>query len=510
MKKKQSVFIAILMLAIMLISLYGCNVADTSPSAASDMTTQQLPSADPADLYNQAADEIRLASDLSVSIVHKVMLTRNGQSFTSDSTQTLSYTGRGSDQMLAQCHEKLTVGDHSIEITDHYGSSNGYTSFDGIGFSSEMSQEDFLARYLSAVLLDADLYGAIDVEAVDGKTMLIFSAATAPESWACAPVYQINHASGAVTLDSNGHLEGCTYTFYGEHEDVAIEVIANVTVNTSSITPIDLPGNQADYTPISYLDGPKLLEKATGYLLQGNSVTAINTQEIQSQAFMLSRTLTTQLDMYQDGNSHNSRRSTTVISSNIGPEETAQQYQQEEVYKGGKYVLIADGQAPKNDRTVTAESMHTYCQDLLVSTILMPQYITDSKYTEDNGQVRIHYTANEALGNILAEQASDSLYDDPGLLNHLASKYETTSLEAYLIIDSVTGLPIASGISYSGMHTIEDFAYSLVSKQDQTYTLGSETAKDTIDALSFDAVDPSQPTATTGTEETPSETAPNT
>ena len=482
MKSFYRVGAAALIACLILLSA-GCFHADTSPSAPETTAPQATEPIDPSDLYANAAQEIKNAPSLSADITKDTVITVNGQAFTYQTKQSISYVGLGTEQMAAEVLETTVVGSQTIEAVDHYNNNLAYSSVNGIGFSSKMSGEAFLERYVTPVLLDASRYNSIITEYPEGKTVIRFSSPTAPEAWACHSTFRVTEASGSAVLDNNGHLESSNYSFTGSADNISISVTATVEIKTQSIQ----PGAQNDaitYTPVSYLDGPKLLEVATGYLLQNKSITATKNQVIHSQAFMLTRSLLTQLDMHQEGEVHNSRRSITVISSSTSPEGSDATYQQEELFKDGKYLLLVDGASQKDHENVSAESMHTYCQDLLVSTIIMPQYITGVNATEEAGKLTVHFTANDELAHILAEQACDTLYNDPALLTSLASEYTTEQMNAYLTIDLRTGFPLASGLQYTGAHTIDEFTYTLSSQQDQTYDFASQTAKQTIDALS--------------------------
>ena len=499
MKSIKYIGSLLMICAAILFCVTGCVQTDTSPSATSGSAVTTEPPADPAALYENAAQEITNATHLSVTMTRSTCITENSQSFPEESKVSLSYTDFGQNKMVAQASETLIIGTHSAQITDYYSDAAAYTTVNGVGFMCQMSETEFISRYLPVALLDAKLYGAVQSETLADQTIISFSDPTSPEAWACNPAFQLSEASGTATLDQNGHLVSCSYNLLGTYEDITLEVSATVTIQTTSIKTPELPSDLTTYTSIACLDAPRYLEKATGHLLQNKSVSASNTQQIYSQAFMLNRTLETKLDMYQEGTAHNSRRSTTVTSSNTALEEPGSQYLQEELFINGDYTLLVDGNVSEDDTDISAASMHSYCQDLLVSTVLMPQYITEARLEAQGNTITLHFTANDALAHILAEQACNTLYNDPALLSSLATEYETTTMEAYLTLDAVTGLPTGSGLNYSGVHTIDDFSYTLSSQQDQTYDMASKTAKSTIEALTVEAAQPTETTATAPT-----------
>ena len=66
------------------------------------------------------------------------------------------------------------------------------------------------------------------------------------------------------------------------------------------------------------------------------------------------------------------------------------------------------------------------------------------------------------------------------MLDELAASNTTDVMECYLELDKNSGLPVASGIRYSGTYTIEDVPYQLRFDADQNYDIVCETAIEEI------------------------------
>ena len=89
--------------------------------------------------------------------------------------------------------------------------------------------------------------------------------------------------------------------------------------------------------------------------------------------------------------------------------------------------------------------------------------------TDMGSVLLLEYALNEDFDNIIQDSICQMLWNDPGFLNSLASKYENTELNGYLSVDKYSGLPIAAGYYYEGVHTIEGDDYVLTFQYDQSF-----------------------------------------
>ena len=91
----------------------------------------------------------------------------------------------------------------------------------------------------------------------------------------------------------------------------------------------------------------------------------------------------------------------------------------------------------------------------------MPGNIASVNTVVENDVITLQIVGTEELAQLIGKNACKTLYDNPDLLNDLASSYKTNLISCYYKLDRSTGLPIAAGLEYSGEHTIEGFAYTL-------------------------------------------------
>ena len=147
-----------------------------------------------------------------------------------------------------------------------------------------------------------------------------------------------------------------------------------------------------------------------------------------------------------------------------------------ELFVDGSYTIRADENEPTENETLTAEEMHKYCKDQLVSTIMLPQHIANAEATEIENTIYITFTPNEAFSGLVSSSACQALYQKSELLNELASKNSTQMLEAYLVLDKFTSLPLSAGVEYGGLYTIEGLPYELEYSAYQSYSVANADA----------------------------------
>jgi hypothetical protein len=222
-----------------------------------------------------------------------------------------------------------------------------------------------------------------------------------------------------------------------------------------------------------------MLERATGYLLQTNNISAHYTDNIYFQAFGDSRTQDITLYMANHENLSALVKTLTKLKndSRVGQDT---QLSKIELFADNRYLVSTDDNKPIESSNITAYDMRQYCQNRLVSTVMLPKHITGAQIISSEKSVRIQYSASEEFANLISSNACQSLYQQPELLNDLAQSCTTDTLQCYLELDKITGLPIASGISYSGTHNVAGTAYSLSYKADQIYDLLSQITPEEI------------------------------
>lgn len=491
----------ILCLCAALLIFTGCSVSDAAvvPEPTTEVTTESttepiLPvSAETAqDLYRQALEKLSATADYKLDVTISKNTTVGEETFSEIRQQSFIYNHADTNNIQVSLDEISTIGRKSTSIQEFYADNTGYLTVNGQSFKSSLSAEEFTARHTPAVLLDIGLYQTISAEEQYDCVSIQLSEPTQSESWALPEGANMLTASGLVFLDADTTLSHSLYTITYTYGPATIALTVVAAIDTQSNTTVDIPEDAASYTTLTFLDAPRLLEQSCGYLLQSTLLSADSTSSITSPVSGIHHAQASQLylDMQNDALSAILDTSVSVTDYSHGSE-TAH-YTQRETFQDGQYQVTANNDPVTVDTEISAESMQTYCQDLLVSSILLPDYIADATLTDLGSTYLLELTSTEALAQVMNENACQTLYDDPTFLTSLSSQSSILPTQCYLAIDKYTGLPTASGISSTSEYTIEDLVYSFHTQMDIAYTLATLPAQATISESVTESTDTTQ------------------
>ena len=151
-------------------------------------------------------------------------------------------------------------------------------------------------------------------------------------------------------------------------------------------------------------------------------------------------------------------------------------YTIDHLYKDGVYTYTQDDQEPQVSSDLASADFYSYMMNYIFDNILIPTAIAKAEATNLGGIYYLDLELTEDHADYLCRYLNYELWEDEEFLNGYASAYETTTKEAYLAIDSITGFPTAVGINFSGTHTIDGDDYILSLQVDQTFELASQSA----------------------------------
>ena len=156
--------------------------------------------------------------------------------------------------------------------------------------------------------------------------------------------------------------------------------------------------------------------------------------------------------------------------TNLNQTEQISFYQQTERFVDGKYTRHTSIPDRENDHAVvTADSMRTYCQNLLVGTLILPSYVTDITPTTQDSKILLHFSGSEALANAISEESNLTLYGDTNTLARLAESIHPDAVQCTVLLDRSTGLPISTELLCSTIYTIREVPYTLTTRIKQDY-----------------------------------------
>lgn len=424
----------------------------------------------PTAVYQEAVNRLNGQENIQLHISYDKSTAMGTQIFRERSQQTLTYEGLGTDEMKGYMEQELLIGEYPVSITELFSDGTGYFTVDGNGFQGSMTQEEYMARYIPAATVSPELYAKVQGTSTKKEAVIRFTYGAAAESWAAKSGMKDIASEAIVYLDTDGNLTKTEYLLSYVLQDAKISITATVEIQQPE--QITLPDNLENYTPVAYLDGPRELEIACGHLLTANCATAAYTDTISCEAFGDIRKQSIDVSTCST-DAWNARVDTKVTLENNSKQGIAATTQKTETFENNTYTVQIDGGSPTTG-DVSAKDMQSYCHDILVATIMLPDHITDAKVSQTDNAYHIEYTGNEDFAKMLSDEACVTLYQKADTLTMIAQSYDTNSVSCYLTVDKVTGLPTASGFSYDGTYIISDLPYKLSYQADQSYDLLTE------------------------------------
>lgn len=469
----------ILLCICLLVCLIGCakdapadpSVPVSSTGTNTTETATQLPP-DATALYAEAVQAMPTDLTMTVSLSREVRI--GDALLTSSSEQEITYLGLGTDDFLARVEETAQYGDYSVEFSELFADGTVYATICDVDFSSELSQEDFTARYLPTVLLDASLYGTVTVE---GDT-ISFSDPTALESWLLDEEAGITQSYGTATL-TDGAISSASYTATYVLGGAEMTVSVTQALTAPKNMGITAPADPDSYTPIENIDAPKLLDQAYGYLLQAEIMDSTVIESTFSQAAGYLLNAQNYITVYDTGDSPMYQLDQSFYEMDY-TQNLSQSMDMLEVFRDGKYTMSTDGGRPQPNTAVTQQIMHTYYQNALTEYVLDTAYLQTAICTDVGGIYLAEFSCTDDFGIDLCSSICAELFNDENLLNAHSSAYRNNTLDYYLAVDKYTGLPTAMGLTYEGVHTIDGYEYVLSRQIDYSFDLAGLEAYEEI------------------------------
>lgn len=474
--KQRIVAILIVVLGITALSFVGYAILMSAPVNTDD----PLPTiADAENIFTSAASQFDPTLDHILRISRTTEMTVDGSVFLEVSERTVRYDLRSSDQMHIQLQETISSGAHSISVSELYTDGTVYLTVNDTPFVSTCSAEVYKETLTPAVILTPALYSDISGFDNGSNYTINFSEPAGAEKWLSGEIVTLLDARGVATVDYDGHLASSMYTAAYQQNGIHYRTTAHVYIAQVDVA-VALPEDTSAYTPISYWAGPKTLERACGFLIQADRISSSYTDSIYFQAIGDHRTQSITLHAYNDSNWSMSMTTDVSLKNNTKQDQEIT-YTKNELFHDNQYSVSSNGDGPSANTGINVDTVYNYFQDQLVSTIILPKDISAADVTESENTLRILFTGTEAFGNFLTESACQILYQNPNLLADTGANITTKRLQCYLDIDRSSGLPIASGIEFTGSYKTEGLPYQLEYSAAQSYYIPSDAAQNEIE-----------------------------
>ncbi|MEE1329524.1 MAG: TraB/GumN family protein [Oscillospiraceae bacterium] len=475
--------IALVLCIAMLLSMFGCTqkpVEDTAPSTEPTVTEPAPTEPSAEELYATAQEALAQVTDISLELIITTYTTIGKDEFSEQSNQILTYKGIGSEDMVVSMEETLEFSIHNPdekEDTDEedepvtykeiWAQGNVYAELmNTYRYSGPVDAEELSSRYTPVVLLNAELYSSISSEKSAGSTVISFAEPTAAETWAIPEEGELVESSGSATVNSDGVMEEMYYTVtytYGPAE-IKMEVQSKPMDTTKNIA---APANPDTYTQIECIDALRMTISAPAMLAQADDVTSSGMESLFCQAAGLLRNQSTKINLSGRKEATKAKIDTGVYVMDYSTRKS-QEYDQEETFIDGKLTTVVNDGLPSTKGNVTWENIRDYVSTTILAGILDMDFWKDVTGYDLGSVYYLEYQLNDNFGNTMQNNICKMLWNDPSFLYNLASKYENSELNGYLSIDKYTGIPVAAGYYYKGIHTIENQDYELTLQFDQS------------------------------------------
>lgn len=386
--------------------------------------------------------------------------------YTETSQLNVSVSGWGTDELCAASEEAIDYGTQTTRYCEYFTEGAAYMSVDENLFLCNISADTFSARLIPQFIIDTSLYQSVTGFDSDGEKRVIFEQPTGPEIWAIPAGAEFLGSRAVARISAEGTLLQSAYSATYSLAGAKIHITA-VSQNVPHTAPV-VPENLSSATVIDHPDIPRLLEQSSGYLLQADDISSVYTESIYCQAFGDQRTKESIISLSPTPD-WSAAVDTEVVSTNTGHIGEIARHTHVERFSNGEYSLSIDGAEAKPDSSIDRTAMEKYCQNLLLSSIIMPQYIVSTEYTVQDNLTKIRFIASEEFAKAIATSSCQTLYEKPELLDHLTQSYKTATMECYLDVDTSTGLPTGAGILYAGIYTIDGIPYQLKFQAGQSF-----------------------------------------
>ena len=444
------------------------------PSPASEQTltepatteARSIVLADAASVYRQALDEFLYNKNATLTVTSSVSMIAAGSVFKEETTQTVYYQKLSNDNMRAGVLATVRMGDYSFDTAHYYTGKNAYLILNETAFSSPMTAEEFQSSYIPAVMIDPSHYGSITGIDTGEFTSVIFHQPKEPEAWAAESDAVLVSGNASAILDADRKLTESTYEITYTLGGATIRKAVHMQIQTTQ--DVELPA-LTDSTPVENLNALTALERACGYLLQADVIGSESKEAIFCEAFGDDRNQTVAMYMHGKDDTYAADITTTVSLYNSSRGGEVTNISQALQFRSGIATLSENGAAAVERPDITGAVMRKHCRNMLISTVLLPDYICAATVTETEDAYVYHFEANAQMSELMCENICTILYQTPELLDAMASGHTDLVMNGSLTIDKQTGFPLSSGIRYESSHTIKDFPYALRYETEQTY-----------------------------------------
>lgn len=420
-------------------------------------------------VYTQAVEKLSSEDNIYYKVTGTKTTQANSGAIEERFVQLITYEAQNTGAFRGCVEEDLTIGNHEVKSFEFFSDNVAYFTTQGASFQAEMTPQEYTERYTPAAPIDSELYAEVAGTKNSKETIITFKKPGAIALWLKESGAQAVEGTASVVIDPDGNLTSSQYTITYTTQTSTVTLDTNVEIIYGNTQPIQLPNTSA-YTPIADINVPKILERSCGYLTSVQTVHSVYHDSVYCEAFGDKREQTIHLSTNK-ADSFTASVDTIVSISNSSKADAVSTSTRKELFENGIFSYSTDGVNFQEDSSVDQATMNSYCENLLIGTVPLPEHIQSAKIVESDNKILIKFQPGDDFANILAQDACLMLYQNATILIEQALNYKTNDVTCYLEIAAGSGYPIASGFSYDGTYDIGGIPYKLSFKADQRYSL---------------------------------------
>ena len=470
-------FLAMFLCFAMLVSLAGCGTepVTTEPAETTVPTTTAEPEPTAAEIYADAADALAAKEDLQMDVTYIREMKVGMDTFKETIQQDLTLRDIGTDGFCASLEETWYNGSYCTVTSEVITGNKLFCERNYDRFSADMTAEEYLERMLPAVLLDAERYETVEQEGND----FLFTGATELEEWVGGHYAWEISAEGTVKTDGSGNITESAYKASYRQGTSEVTLSVTVKIGEDEGKAIGVPAKADTYILQDTPDGPAIVQRVIGYLLQADSVESGYMETATLEAGGVAGVTMMEISAWGRTATQAAKFDQTFQMVSLEDGDTLEEYTWEETYVDGVMSTSEDGKKPTQEK-MSPSGIRDGVDNWLLSSIPDALKIVDYDLKQIGDVLILEYSMDPASSEATVDGILDTYLVDPDGYRESATRYSSWEAKGYLCLDASTLLPLAATMNISGTHTIDGKkrATSLDVRQD--FRLGRKDAYETI------------------------------
>ena len=482
--------------AVMIVTMAACGdahtetpettVAPTEATAASteaptEAPTEPEPTAE--EIYAQAVEELSGKTSLKMEINSGTKTVVGDQTFVENHVQTMKLQNIGAENLALTLSDSVMMGSYRAKNTETLMDGMLYytlapTNGTKTSYATEMTGADYLEDAIPVVLLDASLYESVSFVS---DNQIEFSGATALEGWIGSEDAQLIEASGTVELDDEKSIVSSTYTVTYRLGTTMITRNVTTKISDDAGEAITVPAGAENYRKLegNAAYAPYLIQSAIGYIGQMSMVNSVEEESAVAMATGWSYYQQGKTDVYVAGEKKLAKMEYIYQLADLYSGEYYFDDLITETFDNGAYTYQYNGQEPEK-QAVNYNDLMSSLTAANLKTIPGDAYVDSYEVDVYGGTILMEYHLNDKADTKLSTGVAGLMFAEADTLDRLASAYRTDEATGYIGIDMATGVPVAIGLDYTGVHTIEGEEYELIYSSTRTFQVGRDSVYETI------------------------------